>query len=106
VYDDLLLLFCGNGGAAIRPARDGDLTADRNFSDVLSTCGSGLAREGGLPADQYLADVLSTCGSELARDDGLSANSNLTGERTPRSGRPVGRLALAFDFDLDLLAPS
>ncbi|VVN77432.1 hypothetical protein PS726_00813 [Pseudomonas fluorescens] len=41
-------------------------------------------------------------------DDGLPADSILTGERTPRSGRPAGRLAFAFAFALafDLLAPS
>jgi hypothetical protein len=52
----------------------------------------------------YAALPLLFCGSWLASDGGLSVDSILTGERTPRPGRPVGRLAFAFAFDL--LAPS
>ncbi len=84
VYADLLLLFCGSGGAAIR-----------------------LAREGSLTADQFLSNVPSpTVGASLLAMAAYRPTKSITGERTPRSGRPVGRLAFAFALAFDLLAPS
>jgi hypothetical protein len=90
-----------------RLAGDGGLTANQFLSDVLNPCRSRLAGDGGLTADQFLSDVLNPCRSRLAGDGGVSGAAGLagmtsspapTGEEctTSRSGRPVGRLALAF----------
>ncbi len=74
----------GGGGAAIRLARDGDLTADQFLSNVPSP----------------------TVGASLLAMAAFQPTRYITGERNPQRGRPVGRLAFALAFDLDLLAPS
>ena len=56
---------CGSGGAAIRLAREGILTADLSLADVpRSTVGAELARDGGLTAGLYLDGVhIRFCGN-------------------------------------------